>query len=53
MDSRISVCSPRHSDVPVHLMQKTPELTASTTKTIERITTEKHISNFNLPGEKE
>ena len=37
-------------------MQKTPELTASytnTTKTIETITTEKHISNFNLPGVKE
>ena len=32
-------------------MQKTPELTASytnTAKTIERMTTEKHISNFNL-----
>ena len=56
MDSRISVCSPRHSDVPVDLMQKTPELTASytnTAKTIERMTTEKHISNFNLPGVKE
>ena len=37
-------------------MQKTPELTASytnTAKTIERMTTEKHISNFNLPGVKE
>ena len=50
------MCSPRHSDVPVHLMQKTPELTTSytnTTKTTERITTEKYITNFNLPGVKE